>query len=144
MAKDFKNARRLVVVILAVYWLAIAIGTHLPNQVPSPDFISDKVMHFVAFGGLAFLLSCSLMRGAPSWRLALGLLAIAVCYGAIDEITQGLVPTREPEFKDWLADSFGAMSGMVMYLAIFRMVKKRDPVSPTVWSPKAVPVNDAA
>ncbi|WP_425619489.1 VanZ family protein [Anatilimnocola sp. NA78] len=37
--------------------------------------------------------------------------AIAV-YGAVDEITQGLIPGRSPDVFDWIADVGGAALGV--------------------------------
>ena len=39
---------------------------------------------------------------------------IASALGAVDELLQFLVPTRDPSFDDWLVDCFGSMIAVVM------------------------------
>ena len=56
-------------VALVVYWLALIAATHypsvrLPEQVPN----SDKIVHFAAFGGLAFVCWLFVTRRAAATR----------------------------------------------------------------------------
>ena len=105
--------------LLGAYWLALAVSTHTPIQ--GLDFPqtphSDKMMHFVAFAGLAFLLAWSLQRHIRSPLLhALCVLLIASGYSVVDEVTQGLVPGRVPDFWDAIADTIGAVIGLFLFL----------------------------
>src|SRR5690606_4244388 len=81
--------------------------------------VQDKVMHFGAFAGLAFLLAWSLPRriaGAiPGVVVAA---AVALAYGMIDEWTQGFVAHRTPSVGDLVADALGTLFGLVTYLGL--------------------------
>ena len=144
MPKALRISHRLVLLLLAAYWLLLAVGTHIPSHDPGSEVVSDKAMHFGAFAGLAFLLSWSLMRKAPSLRMAVTLVAITLCYAAIDEFTQGWVPTREPDWEDWLADSFGAAVGLAAYFAVLRIVWGKPMSRVATWQSNSLPANDAA
>ena len=98
---------------VAGYWLALFIGTHIPRIPKALEMPgSDKWQHFVAYAGLAFLLAAWRSFGKPlTWKLALGVAAIVIGYGIVDELTQ--IPVgRDAEFNDWLADSVGTGIGL--------------------------------
>ena len=44
---------------------------------------------------------------------------IASVYGIFDELHQLLIPGRSAEFLDWLADFFGAMTGVLIARFIY-------------------------
>lgn len=106
---------RLGIVILAIYWLGIFTGTHLPS-VPTvlPDF-NDKAKHFTAFFGLGLLL-CYVTSGGSAWRRFGTVLAMGAAYAVVDEWSQGLVPGRTSDFLDWIADISGIVSAIGLYL----------------------------
>lgn len=117
---------RLGMVILVAYWLAIFAGTHLPEIPQILAGTSDKIKHFGAFFGLSLLL-CYVTNGDQVWRRFGGILLLGATYGAIDELTQGLVPGRTTDLYDWAADVSGMSSGIVVYLALrFCHAKYRD------------------
>ena len=66
--------------------------------------VPDKVAHAVAYAVLAAFLT--LGSGRPVLAVAL-----AVAYGASDEIHQAFVPGRTPEVLDLVADAVGAVVG---------------------------------
>ena len=41
-------------------------------------------------------------------------LAVAICYGVLDELHQMLVPGRSAELLDWIADTTGAACGVLI------------------------------
>lgn len=102
---------------LATYWLALAIGTHIPvENVPNVP-TSDKALHFGAYFGLAVLVNTALLVCGRNhgWLTVITCLAF---YGAIDEWLQ--IPVgRSCEFADWLADLAGVIAGT----AAFRTVR---------------------
>ena len=73
--------------------------------------MSDKVVHFCVYGLLATLV-CRLGRG---WRGAAVALVVASLYGASDEWHQSTVPGRAAELADWVADTLGAATAVVLY-----------------------------
>jgi VanZ family protein len=107
--------------VLVVYWLAMFIGTHVSLKDPSTVFqIRDKVVHFAAFAGLAFLAAVYLYsrkRGIAWTDLAIIWLLVAA-YGMFDEVTQAAVG-RTADPLDWLADIAGAATGLAAFL-VFR------------------------
>lgn len=108
---------------LAVYWLAMAIGTHIPRSlVPGGGSIPwDKLAHFGAFALLAGLLAAVAGLGVRlSWLTAIGVLAAVWLYGALDEATQALVRGRSADWKDWIADAAGAIAGLAAYQGVAR------------------------
>ncbi len=144
MLKVFRFSHRLVLFALISYWILIAFGTHWPTQDGGKEWISDKWLHFGAFAGLAFLLAWCVMNRRPSWRVALTLIAIILCYGACDELTQNWVPRRMADLNDWVADGCGAVTGTLAYVATFRMVRGSRLAPAEAWPASTVPANDAA
>ncbi len=107
---------RLGFVLLALYWMAIFTGTHMPTVPQMLSGMSDKVKHFGAFFGLATLL-CYVTNGD---RLGLrfgGILLVCALYGALDELTQSFVPGRSTDLYDWAADVSGTSSAIALYIA---------------------------
>jgi VanZ family protein len=81
---------------------------------------ADKVVHFVGFGVLAFLM----MRGFCkqknfNWLRKKSLLSsflLAISFGIIIEILQIYVPERSFDLLDILANTTGALAGLGFYL----------------------------
>ena len=109
---------RVVTLVLAAYWLLLFIGTHIPRgQMPAIHH-SDKTLHFLAYAGLAFLLAWAFPKEAKRpLAHVIGAWIVATFYGAADEITQ-LAVGRSADFWDWVADTLGAMAGLVFYVGL--------------------------
>lgn len=110
---------RLAVVVLAFYWLAIFVGTHLPrlgmniNRLP---LVNDKVMHFTAFFFLGSLLCY--VTNSSRWFRRFTLIGLAgMVYAAADEITQHFVPGRYPDLMDFAADTAGLWTAILLYVS---------------------------
>ena len=109
---------------LAGYWVSMCVATHVPNP-PAvvPVQVSDTWLHLVAYLGLAVLLvqGIAVVRSV-SRRDAVLLWAVAVVYGALDEVTQ-MVPAlhRTAEWKDWAADVAGAAIGVLVGILVSRV-----------------------
>lgn len=100
--------------------LAIFVASSVPNLDTAPTGVSDKSLHFAAYGVLAVLLLRALSGAA--WRgvtlgAAIGAWTLAVLYGATDELHQAFVPGRTAALDDWLADAFGAAAGVAVGVA---------------------------
>ena len=107
---------------LAVYWLGLVTGTHLPRLPQGVGGYDDKTAHYLAYAGLAFLLSWSWSVRRPYFpKGLLFALGVAVLFGAVDELTQIPVPGRFGEPLDWLADSLGALSGICLFSCLYVM-----------------------
>ena len=76
----------------------------------------DKIVHFGVFGLLATLLARLrwVQHRAPLGAYAAVLLVAA--FGATDELHQSFTPGRCSDFYDWLADTLGAATFVVLYV----------------------------
>ena len=113
----------LIRLVTAGYWVAMCVGTHLPNPPDVvPTNVSDTWLHLGAYFGLAALLVGSVAAGRRVCRRdAIRLWVLVVCYGALDELTQ-MIPLlhRTAEWKDLLADAAGAAAGVLTGLVLAR------------------------
>lgn len=94
-------------------------------QLPPPPFdLGDKAVHAVLFAPLGFL-----ARGATgTW---LGAVILGVVWGGIDELWQGLVPGRQPDVWDWLADGIGVIVGAtIAHVYATRKARRSRPEAP--------------
>ena len=88
---------------------------------------SDKIIHFIEYGILAWLFARALHGyGVPGARAAV--LAVAACglYGASDELHQRLTPNRFPEGADLLADVLGAAAAAAIWYRAQRTRRSDD------------------
>jgi VanZ family protein len=84
--------------------IAIPIGCLLPNE-KLPPLPNDKLLHFLAFGGMA-LMAGRLAPGAGGAALALG--AVFAASWAI-ELLQNMVPGRKFCWRDLAANLAGVL-----------------------------------
>ena len=74
----------------------------------------DKVLHFLAYGGLALLLG--IWRGPERWMSSFAIIAV---YAVVDELLQ--IPVgRSCEVADGVADWLGATAGGLLAWAVSR------------------------
>lgn len=118
----FPRLRLLSWFLTAVWWLAIAIGTHIPPE-HLPIHGHDKTYHLLGYAGLSLLLGFAVLFTFPRRRwMPLAVLAMAFLYGFLDEQTQKLVG-RTCDFDDWIADAVGAMAGILPVLITQQLVR---------------------
>lgn len=96
--------------------LAIFAGSSNPSPaLPNPGFSYDKIAHFLVFG----LLATSVLRipyfYQRGWKGVLATVVIVSSYGVIDELRQMFTEGRSVDFKDWVADTSGAICASVLY-----------------------------
>ena len=109
------NLIRITSTILAVYWVALFVATHLPGS-SLPKLGSDKAYHLMAFFGLSVLLNWVLSQKIPSARTRIiFVLVIAIVYAIFDEWSQQFVPNRSPDVADAIADACGAALGVIAF-----------------------------
>lgn len=97
----------------AIFWLS---SGPIPIEVDMPIASSDKLAHFVVYGGLAAIVSVGLRRSNErvSTRVQFLMpLVFASLYGVSDEIHQAFVPSREFDLFDMIADALGAAAMQV-------------------------------
>ena len=118
--------RRLTTAVLVVYWVALAVGTHLPRAPIIPFQQGDKLMHAAAYAVLAMLAGVcwSAWRGPLCRRELTLLVTVLAIYAALDELTQ--IPVgRDGDWRDWLADVFGVTCGIAALLLLQLMRNRR-------------------
>ena len=103
--------------LFAIYWLGLIIATHMPiRRVAPPYGNADKLVHFLLYAGLAWLLAMAweASTGRLNRRhLVFAWLAIAT-FGVVDELTQPIFG-RDLSFWDWVADGVGAAVGLYLF-----------------------------
>src|SRR5688572_11442793 len=101
------SAGRLLWAVLALYWVAMFVGTHVPPDDRPRGPGHDKLMHFTAYAGLGLLMGAALRASYPGrHRLLWLILPVGAAYGIADELLQPLV-RRSAELLDWTADVGG-------------------------------------
>ena len=108
--------RRAIFVMLACYWAALFIGTHVPAPVlPDLPRYSDKVVHFVMYAGLSYLLALYYLASRPmKLQHYLTVFVITAVYAAADELLQ-LAVHRHSSFYDGVADALGSLTGLAAF-----------------------------
>ncbi len=123
--RSFRRAAKLWLLSLGGYWLALFIATHVPTpEVIVGDILNfDKAIHAGAYFVLATLLFITCRRAGVTTNLTvrLGLVALALAYGAFDELTQPYFG-RHCSLLDWYADGVGI--ALAMGLDLWRHPRK--------------------
>jgi VanZ family protein len=101
-----------------------------PEELHAWHMLIRKLAHFTEYLVLSVLLYQALRTGRQ-WqpRPALGALAIAALYAAIDELHQTFVMGRTGAASDSLVDIVGAAAGQILIAAWARLLSPRDLVS---------------
>lgn len=100
--------------LVAAYAIIIFIISSLsnPSPFPLPDiFMADKLIHFIEYAILGFLLFAALYEGMEVKKAAFFSVVMAIIYGATDEFHQYFVVDRNSDLFDLLADSLGGVAG---------------------------------
>lgn len=107
------------------YWLpviTISLGIIALSSIqnpPQPEVnipFLDKIIHsgvYCLLGICYFYSFTSAFQKISCLRVIIAFLA-AVFFGGLDEFYQSFVPTRSPEFLDWVADFFGVCCGFLL------------------------------
>ncbi len=108
--------------LIACAWFVIITILTLSPHVHTPTIVTwqDKLEHMVAFGILSLFICRSFnpaTRYSPMDRV-LTAMVIVTLYGALDEIMQGFVPSRDASIGDLAADLSGAFLGGISFLYI--------------------------
>jgi VanZ family protein len=107
-----------IALILAVLWtLLIMIACFLPaRDIPKVKIaFIDKCVHFIIFGGFSFL--WMFRMGKFTFKTGLWTLLLSFLFGVFVELIQGsgLVRGRSFEYLDILADTTGAIIGLLLF-----------------------------
>jgi VanZ family protein len=118
---------------VAIY-MAVIFLLSADSSPPAPPHVSDKLLHLLAYAGLAVVIGRAVHGGLPSRLSRRGVvvtIAITVVYGVTDELHQAFVPGRSPDVYDVAADAAGAGVGLIACWAwgIIRSFRARRPPS---------------
>ena len=106
---------------VAAYMAVIFVLSSIPNPPTVPQPGSDKVLHFLLYGGLAALVVRAAAGGFDrpvTIRTVIVAVMVSALYGATDELHQHFVPPRQMDAWDLAADSVGAAaSALALYAA---------------------------
>jgi VanZ family protein len=101
-------------IVFASAAVAVSVGCLMPAHW-LPPLPNDKLLHFVAFGGLALLAGQIAQSGSEQLMWLLGLLFA----GWLIEMLQNLVPGRKFCWRDMAANAAGiAVAGFLSHLII--------------------------
>ena len=106
---------------VAAYMALIFYLSSLPHpdeQLPKILFekLGDKLLHMIEYAVLGILFYRAFRRAAGPYaaEYAVGLAVLAASgYGATDEMHQAFVPFRTSTWSDWIADTAGAVIGVI-------------------------------
>ena len=87
-------------------------------------FIIRKSAHFSLFATLGFLVSMSVGRRRLFSSASAGVMLFCFLYAVSDEIHQSFVPGRSCEFRDMMIDTSGALTGMLVSMALLLILTK--------------------
>lgn len=114
---------------VAVIFIAVLTLMPMPATDVEPWFAhSDKVVHFLLFGGLSTVLCFDFGRkaGSITWRIVVCAMVISVAYGALVEALQGAMGCgRSADMADWWADVVGAAVCTIVFYPLVRTLVRR-------------------
>ncbi len=112
--------------VLAGFWLALVVSTHVPHVPGLASRGMDKLAHVAAYTVLTALMALNLQLagGHLTWPHFRWLWIAVVLFGAVDELTQPAFG-REASWLDWLADAVGAALGLILFALVRRWDRRR-------------------
>lgn len=101
-------------------------GSYIPTTTNFFDWVQpDKIVHFILFGGLSFLVLYAYREQfiAGNNRLLISIIAISIgiVYGLLTEVLQYYVFVgRNGNYLDFMADVIGAIIGILAFYLYYR------------------------
>jgi VanZ family protein len=94
----------------AIWFLSDSLSTQ------TPDLVSDKVLHFLAYAlfGVANLRAFHGGFRKPVLWATVAALVLTAGFGALDEARQSGVSFRSASWDDWVADVAGALAAWLL------------------------------
>jgi len=87
-------------------------------------FSFDKIAHFGVFTILSFLMIIGFAKQYASEKLrnhhAVFGLTISMVYACVLELSQAVIPDRQMNLSDLIANTLGVLSGYLLFLLIYK------------------------
>ncbi|MCH7731230.1 MAG: VanZ family protein [Candidatus Marinimicrobia bacterium] len=98
-------------ILLVAYCTLILIISSIPGtSIPKLPFLGwDKLIHFLEYAGLGWLLVQSLTQ--KKLKFVMMVIIAGMVFGIFDELFQYFIPRRISSVADWFADSAGLIVG---------------------------------
>lgn len=106
---------------VVLYWILLFTATHIPLKKGTLPQGTDVPLHFIAYAGLSFLLTwwLSLKWDKLTLKRLIAVFVGVSLFGVVDELLQGIpILQRQPSVDDWVADSVGALLGILLFLML--------------------------
>ncbi|MEC8333636.1 MAG: VanZ family protein [Verrucomicrobiota bacterium] len=100
---------------LAVSIFVASSNQHLAVLNVNIPFSADKLLHLLIFGLLATLILRTKKQKQLRIRDMIVSISIVSTYGILDEMRQSFTPGRSVELGDWIADTIGAFTAVILY-----------------------------
>lgn len=94
------------------------------EMIHNAQFIVRKLAHFTIYTTLGLFLSMAMSRRKFLSRQTLLTLTAGAVYAVSDELHQSLIPGRSCELRDVMIDTGGVLTGIVISMIIFMIVKR--------------------
>ena len=120
-----------------IYWklpailcaiLILFLTSHPTLEAPNLGLVwQDKIYHFMAYFGFGLTLARAVSKNSYSKFIAgiRKIVLIGICFAIFDEAHQILIPSRNADIWDALADSVGILSATGAFFAFLRRSKTR-------------------
>jgi VanZ family protein len=131
MKHRLRSQAAIATISLIVFWAILFLATHMPlPSIGLGKHLSDKILHFSAYAGLAALL-CWAVSSRRKFTVATWgvVVVVTVVYGAVDELLQIPIQGRTAELGDWAADVGGAVCGTLAFALLCAAAGARRPRS---------------
>lgn len=115
---------RVSAVVLSLGWMGVIFGLSSMSGSSVPGKFSTAA-HFVVYAILGALYLWALPRSERAWPSAAAAVALASLYGITDEFHQSFVPGRMPDPADWLVDTAGALTAVLLLAGARRVLAVR-------------------
>jgi VanZ family protein len=102
--------RRIAWPLCGVAVIVLIYGSLAPALAPPGAFQLDKLIHLVAYGGLAAVACLPCDRA----KLGLTIAVMLIALGGMIEVAQSFVPGRFPSMGDFVANMIGVMLGVAL------------------------------
>jgi VanZ family protein len=124
------KTKRFVLWAMAIGWMAVIFGLSSLHGSSVPSRFST-LAHFGVYAVLGALYVFALRAPERRWPAAILAVILASLYGVTDEFHQSFVPGRVPDPVDWLVDTAGALTGVVIVEAFRRALGRHRAQTPS-------------